>query len=494
METTVQGKENLQSGAASADSDGSAPTRYRGRFAPSPTGPLHRGSLVAALASWLDARTHEGNWLIRIENIDAPRERSGAAAEQIAQLQRYGMISDEPIWLQSERSAAYESALQKLHSTHSTYYCRCTRAMRVNVQEDPTYRAYPGTCRGRGYAPPGAVRLRVDTGPVDFTDRACGRFVQDVAQEVGDFVLRRSDGLWAYQLAVVVDDAAQGITDVVRGADLLDNTPRQMLLQRALGLPTPRYLHVPLVRDPGGQEAVQAGAGPAAGQPRRAGRTRAGLAAPGFCPQRRRHGAPLPAGGHRAVERAFLPGSSRRSAGQRRPIGGAVGGRAGVDLSIALLTDIHANREALTACLAHAEEHGATQFVFLGDYVGYGADPAWVVDTIRQLRRAARRRRPARQPRRGRGRVRAGALERRRAQDHRLVARPAVGRPAGLPARAAADRHRRQLPVRARQRLGSARLRVRVRRGPGDAQHAWWCGRASPSAATCTSRCSTTWA
>lgn len=254
METTVQGKENLQSGAASADSDGSAPTRYRGRFAPSPTGPLHRGSLVAALASWLDARTHEGNWLIRIENIDAPRERSGAAAEQIAQLQRYGMISDEPIWLQSERSAAYESALQKLHSTHSTYYCRCTRAMRVNVQEDPTYRAYPGTCRGRGYAPPGAVRLRVDTGPVDFTDRACGRFVQDVAQEVGDFVLRRSDGLWAYQLAVVVDDAAQGITDVVRGADLLDNTPRQMLLQRALGLPTPRYLHVPLVRDPGGRK------------------------------------------------------------------------------------------------------------------------------------------------------------------------------------------------------------------------------------------------
>jgi glutamyl-Q tRNA(Asp) synthetase len=221
------------------------------------------GSLAAALAGWLDSRTHQGNWLIRIENIDPPRERPGAAELQILQLERYGMISDEPIVLQSERHAAYEAAMQKLRHGGKTYFCRCTRAMHAAGVAAPGGAVpYAGICRDRGLGPPGAIRFRVDAGEVRFVDRACGPFVQDVSREVGDFVIRRSDGLWAYQLAVVVDDAAQGITDVVRGADLLDNTPRQILLQRALQLPAPRYLHVPVVRDAQGrklskQEAAQ---------------------------------------------------------------------------------------------------------------------------------------------------------------------------------------------------------------------------------------------
>jgi glutamyl-Q tRNA(Asp) synthetase len=253
-ETTVQPQEILKSNALGNATTSTAAPEYRGRFAPSPTGPLHMGSLAAALASWLDARAHEGKWLIRIENIDPPRERSGAAAEQLTQLARYGMRSDEPIWFQSERFGAYESALQKLRAAGFTYYCRCTRGQLGLSLGTTTHHAYPGSCRDLGLGPPGSVRFRVDPGLIALTDRACGRFEQDVAQAVGDFVLRRSDGLWAYQLAVVLDDAAQGITDVVRGADLLDNTPRQMLLQRALGLPKPRYLHVPLVLDAAGRK------------------------------------------------------------------------------------------------------------------------------------------------------------------------------------------------------------------------------------------------
>lgn len=230
----------------SSSTNGESPY-YRGRFAPSPTGLLHRGSLVAALASWLDARTHRGNWLIRIENIDTPRERAGAAARQLAQLARFGLVSGEPVVVQSEREPLYRSALDKLHEHGCTYYCHCTRARLAAEAQAASDRAYPGTCRDRALAAPGAIRLRLESGSVEFEDRACGLFRQDVARTVGDFILRRSDGLWAYQLAVVVDDAEQGITDVVRGADLLDNTPRQILLQRALGLPTPRYLHVPVV-------------------------------------------------------------------------------------------------------------------------------------------------------------------------------------------------------------------------------------------------------
>jgi len=222
---------------------------YRGRFAPSPTGPLHRGSLAAALASWLDARAAGGKWLIRMEDIDPPRERPGAAAAQLAALARFGLASDEPVLRQSQRSGAYERAVEQLAAADRTFICHCSRALRAAAGPNAPY---PGTCRELALAPPGAVRLRVPAGSVAFEDRARGVVTQDVLASVGDFIIRRADGLWAYQLAVVVDDADQGITHVVRGDDLLDNTPRQILLQRALGLPTPRYLHIPLVRDAAG--------------------------------------------------------------------------------------------------------------------------------------------------------------------------------------------------------------------------------------------------
>jgi glutamyl-Q tRNA(Asp) synthetase len=255
-ETTLQGQEYSQAVAPSEAASTHRTTlvrAYRGRFAPSPTGPLHAGSLVAALASWLDARAHNGNWLIRMENVDTTRERAGAAEVQLAQLERYGMRSDEPVLWQTQRYAAYEAALQQLQDTGRTYYCQCSRTRIAGTQGEGGP-AYPGTCRALGLAAPGSIRLRVDPGEIAFLDRACGPWRQEVARAVGDFVIRRSDGLWAYQLAVVVDDAAQGITDVVRGADLLDNTPRQILLQRALQLPTPRYLHVPLVCDGAGRK------------------------------------------------------------------------------------------------------------------------------------------------------------------------------------------------------------------------------------------------
>jgi glutamyl-Q tRNA(Asp) synthetase len=222
---------------------------YRGRFAPSPTGPLHRGSLASALASWLDARAHDGKWLIRIEDIDPPRERPGAAATQLAQLAALGMEPDEPVLHQSTRRSAYAAALQQLTAAGTTYYCDCSRAQRAATAD-----VYAGTCRDRQVHPPAAVRFRVPPGEIAILDRSCGWYCQDVEHFAGDPVIFRADGYWAYQLAVVVDDAFQGITDVVRGADLLDNTPRQRLLQQALGLPALRYLHVPLVRDAQGRK------------------------------------------------------------------------------------------------------------------------------------------------------------------------------------------------------------------------------------------------
>lgn len=230
---------------------------YRGRFAPSPTGPLHAGSLVAALASWLDARAHGGCWLVRIEDVDRPRCPPGTDGVVLAQLARCGLRSDEPPWLQSTRDAAYAQALDALVSAGSAYPCACTRqdidaalAARGVLRQRFAERPYPGTCRpengGLGGRPPRAWRFRVD-GSVRWSDRRLGEQHQDVAATVGDFVLKRADGLWAYQLAVVVDDGAQGITHIVRGEDLADNTARQILLQRALGLPPPSYLHTPLV-------------------------------------------------------------------------------------------------------------------------------------------------------------------------------------------------------------------------------------------------------
>ncbi len=234
---------------------------YVGRFAPSPTGPLHAGSVVAALGSWLDARAHGGRWLVRLEDVDTPRCPPGTDRLILQQLQTLGLQPDEaPTW-QTQHAARYEAALARLVAEGHAFPCACTRKQLVAAQ-GPRERhgelVYPGTCRPehgglRGQAPR-AWRLRVPEGVVTWTDRALGPQQQDVAHEVGDFVLKRADGLWAYQLAVVVDDGAQGITHVVRGADLADNTPRQLLLQRALGLPAPDYLHLPLVLAPDGQK------------------------------------------------------------------------------------------------------------------------------------------------------------------------------------------------------------------------------------------------
>ena len=227
---------------------------YRGRFAPSPTGPLHAGSLVAALASWLDARAHGGTWLVRTEDLDTPRCVPGAADLILHQLAACGLQPDAPPWVQSQRGAAYRQALVQLQAQGRAYPCGCTRkdieqALAARGQRHQRFAelVYPGTCReGLHGKPARAVRLRTD-GVVQWQDRRLGAQSQDVGAAVGDFVLKRADGLWAYQLAVVVDDAEQGITHIVRGEDLADNTARQILLQRALQVPTPSYLHTPLV-------------------------------------------------------------------------------------------------------------------------------------------------------------------------------------------------------------------------------------------------------
>ncbi len=222
---------------------------YRGRFAPSPTGPLHFGSLVAALGSWLMARHAHGEWWIRIEDLDPPREVPGAADAQMRTLMAFGLVSDTPAIRQSARHGLYRAALDRLLAEGLAFPCRCSRSDVAAV--DGTHRA----CRSDAGRIEAATRLRVaDDNLVAFDDGLHGRIEQNVAAEVGDFVLLRADGFWAYQLAVVVDDADQGITHVVRGADLLDSTPRQILLQRALGLPTPAYAHLPLIVDMAGHK------------------------------------------------------------------------------------------------------------------------------------------------------------------------------------------------------------------------------------------------
>ena len=238
---------------------------YRGRFAPSPTGPLHAGSLVAALASWLDARAHDGRWLVRIEDVDSPRCVPGADHFILQQLTACGLVSDEPVVWQAARGDIYQAAMDRLIATGTAYPCACSRkdieaALHASglARERHHAAVYPGTCRpergGLAGRAPRAWRLRVEPGIQQWVDRRLGPQRQDVEAEVGDFVLRRADGLWAYQLAVVVDDAAQGITHVVRGEDLADNTPRQIRLQQALGLPTPTYLHTPLVLGDNGEK------------------------------------------------------------------------------------------------------------------------------------------------------------------------------------------------------------------------------------------------
>ena len=222
---------------------------YRGRFAPSPTGPLHFGSLVAAVGSFLEARSRGGEWLVRMEDLDLPRVVPGAADDILRTLDTFGLHWDGGAMVQSARNEAYRAALAELERLGAVYPCACTRKeIADSVLSGIDGPVYPGTCRaglptGRS---PRALRLRTDTRTVEFDDALQGRVSQNLATEVGDFVIRRADGLFAYQLAVVVDDAEQAITHVVRGADLLDSTPRQIYLQHLLGLPTPAYLHLPV--------------------------------------------------------------------------------------------------------------------------------------------------------------------------------------------------------------------------------------------------------
>ncbi|OYU12003.1 MAG: tRNA glutamyl-Q(34) synthetase GluQRS [Comamonadaceae bacterium PBBC1] len=241
------------------------PGDYTGRFAPSPTGLLHAGSLVAALASWLDARSRGGRWLVRIEDVDTPRCVPGADQAILQQLAACGLVPDGPVVWQSQRSDLYADALQTLVKKGWAYPCGCSRKDIESAQTVARHSAavYPGTCReGLDGKPARAWRLNVRAmqealglpAITSWQDRRLGPQQQNVNEEVGDFVLRRADGLWAYQLAVVVDDAAQGITHVVRGQDLADNTARQIVLQHALGLPTPQYLHTPLVLGTNGEK------------------------------------------------------------------------------------------------------------------------------------------------------------------------------------------------------------------------------------------------
>ena len=243
------------------------PGRYVGRFAPTPSGDLHLGSLYTAAASFLDARAHGGRWLLRIEDLDRPREVAGSADGILRTLDAFGFEWDGEVVRQRDRGESYAGALETLYARKLTFECSCSR---LQLEDDSRY---PGTCRVR--PPPAGVttatRLRVEPATLLYCDRIQGSYRQDVAGAVGDVILRRRDHVVAYLLAVVADDAAQGVTHVVRGADLLDNTPRQIYLQRALGLPEPAYAHVPVLTEPDGTKLAKS---------RRTVQVQAGLALP----------------------------------------------------------------------------------------------------------------------------------------------------------------------------------------------------------------------
>lgn len=240
--------------------------RYRGRFAPSPTGPLHFGSLVAALGSYLQARHQGGEWLVRIEDLDPPREVAGAADSILETLEILGLHWDETVTYQSNCLDRYEAALQRLLEKELLYACQCSRQDLTTLgKRGPFGWVYPGTCRTKGHSCSGKTALRVRTHdrPIEFRDLLQGIYAQSVESEVGDFVVKRADGLIAYQLAVVIDDANQGITEIVRGCDLLDSTPRQIHLQHLFAFPTPRYLHLPIAVNARGEKLSKQTGAPA---------------------------------------------------------------------------------------------------------------------------------------------------------------------------------------------------------------------------------------
>ena len=230
---------------------------YRGRFAPSPTGPLHFGSLVSAVASYLQARSQHGYWFVRIEDIDPPREQSGAADAILRTLEAFGLLWDGEISYQSRRLGAYADAIDRLREAGVLYACSCSRR---EIADSSVHGidglVYPGTCRDKAINDKArhSLRIRSDSSAVHFDDRWQGRILRSILRDYGDFVVQRTDGLYAYQLAVVIDDAAQSITEVVRGTDLLESTPRQIFLQQALGLPTPNYAHHAVVLNADGQK------------------------------------------------------------------------------------------------------------------------------------------------------------------------------------------------------------------------------------------------
>jgi glutamyl-Q tRNA(Asp) synthetase len=235
--------------SSTAEAANAHPSLEVGRFAPSPTGPLHFGSLLTAVASFVHVRASAGRWLLRIEDLDTPRCMPGAADSILQTLDRHGLWWDD-IAYQHERISSYRHELDKLIAAGHTFACTCSRSQLQDSE------VYPGTCRNRASSPrgPSSVRVRVPARTVAFIDGIQGHYSQRLDTDVGDFVVFRRDGIFAYQLAVVVDDAAQRVTQVVRGADLLDNTPRQLLLFDLLGAPSPQYLHVPVLAERNGQK------------------------------------------------------------------------------------------------------------------------------------------------------------------------------------------------------------------------------------------------
>jgi glutamyl-Q tRNA(Asp) synthetase len=242
-------------------------TQYRGRFAPSPTGPLHFGSLVSAVASYLQAKSRGGQWLVRMEDIDPPREPAGAADDILRTLETYALYWDESILYQSTRRDGYEEALLHLSQLHLTYPCTCSRKQIREVLSRTNKKVYPETCRGINHTrSPHAIRLKTEFQDIHITDGIQGLFSQNIREHVGDFVVKRADGYYAYQLAVVVDDAYQKITEIVRGSDLLDNAPRQVFLQQMLDFPSPQYVHIPIATTNGDKMSKQTQAPPIAKQ------------------------------------------------------------------------------------------------------------------------------------------------------------------------------------------------------------------------------------